>query len=583
MFDISSVLRSLSRNGKLTQPESVNSQNNCVSGKSVSALNQKQSALQTWVLPIGTITLFLCLKFLFVRNMGSVNELHHLPLSRHFVEPTWLANDIYYSEPPGYRLLFQLLFGPLTATFGFLATSIIGRMLGYLALAISLWTLARQLGLRLLTLLVAIGLLVYVRRPQGVMAGEWLIGSIEPKVFAYSAIFMALSALLTGRYLWMTACLGMAASFHALVGGWASIAVLLLLLWRKRSVVLDGRRWLAALPIYAVTSIFALTAVLTQVLRPVETSDISPSYIYAYLRNPQHVNPMSWPLEEWLYLSAYLLVFGLSTVFVLRHSTVVDKTTAVPVYSMQGIRSRRADFACFVLCTLIPFGAGILIAPLDHNGQILQYYPFRVGDLMLPLGTALFLALALEKLLFIHRRGAISITLIILIGFGIEATRFYDKGMALQDFPGKGQGVNPEMIDTASWLQQHVPDGEPVVSSPVELAPLPWLSDHPSIAKFRFVPSASSADVEAWFNRITDLGGGIDLLSYVDRQTDARREIRRALTEAYNGLDTEYMIGLMDKYQSRYAVTNAGQRLELPIAHENSRYRIYSYPTNSNP
>ena len=72
----------------------------------------------------------------------------------------------------------------------------------------------------------------------------------------------------------------MAASFHALVGGWASIAVLLLLLWRKRSVVLDGRRWLAALPIYAVTSVFALTAVLTQVLRPVETSDISPSYIF---------------------------------------------------------------------------------------------------------------------------------------------------------------------------------------------------------------------------------------------------------------------------------------------------------------
>lgn len=534
----------------------------------VSFLPQKQSVIQTWVLPIGTITLFLCLKFLFVRNMGSVNELHHLPLARHFVEPTWLAKDIYYSEPPGYRLLFQLLFGYLTTTVGFLATSIIGRILGYLALAVGLWSLARSLGIRLLTLLVAIGLLVYVRRPQGVMAGEWLIGSVEPKVFAYSAIFMALSSLFSGRYLWMTAWLGVAASFHALVGGWTSIAILLLLLWRRRSVLLDGRRWLAAIPIYGLTSVFALTAVLTQLLSPVQTSEISPSYIYSFLRNPHHVNPLAWSLDEWLLLLVYLLVFGGCAYFVTgRQSPNNPPAPQVTV--------NRVDFVCFVLCTLILFGAGILVAPLDHNGQILQYYPFRVGDLMLALGTALFLALVLERVLFEHRRGAIAITLIILMGFGIEATRFYAKGMALRDFPSNEQGVNADMVTVANWLKQHVPAGEPVISPPVDLAALPWLSDHPAIAKFRFVPSASSADVEAWFNRMTDLGGGIDLLSYVDRRTDARRKIRQALTEAYNTLDTTQISALMDKYQSRYAVTNTGQILNLPVLYENPRYRIY--------
>ncbi len=115
-------------------------------GNPVSFLNRKQSVIQAWVLPVATITLFLCLKFLFIRNMGAVNEQHHLPLARHFVDPSWLAGDIYYSEPPGYRLLFQLIFGPLTTAVGFLATSIIGRILGYLSLAIGLWTLARSLG-----------------------------------------------------------------------------------------------------------------------------------------------------------------------------------------------------------------------------------------------------------------------------------------------------------------------------------------------------------------------------------------------------------------------------------------------------
>ena len=537
-------------------------------GNPVSFLNRKQSVIQAWVLPVATITLFLCLKFLFIRNMGAVNEQHHLPLARHFVDPSWLAGDIYYSEPPGYRLLFQLIFGPLTTAVGFLATSIIGRILGYLSLAIGLWTLARSLGIRLLTLLLAIGLLVYVRRPQGVMAGEWLMGSIEPKIFAYSAIFLALSAFMAGRYLWMTAWLGIAASFHALVGGWTSLAMLMLLLWRRREVVLDGRRWLAAIPIYGVTSVFAITAVLTQLLRPVEESDISPSYIYAFLRNPHHVNPLTWPKDEWLYLVLYLLVFGVSTLYIIWSERQDSKQDV-------SITNNRTDFIYFVLCTLLIFGAGILVAPFDLDGQILQYYPFRVGDLMLALGTALFLALSLEKVLLRHRRGAIAITLIILIGFGAEATRFYHQGMALREFPGKEQGVNPEMLTMANWIKQTVPEGELVISPPVELSALAWLSDHPAIAKFRFVPSASSADVEAWFNRMTDLGGGIDLLSYVDLRTDARRKIRAALTEAYNSLDTAQIRELMDRYQSRYVVTNASQTLALPVLHENARYRVY--------
>ncbi|MEM9807394.1 MAG: hypothetical protein AAF959_19190, partial [Cyanobacteria bacterium P01_D01_bin.56] len=338
--------------------------------------------IRSWVLPIGTITVFLCLKFLFVRNMGSVNELHHLPLSRHFVDPAWLAQDIYYSEPSGYRLLFQLLFGHLTTTIGFLATSIVGRIVGYVAIATGLWTLARSLGMQLLTVLVTLGLFVYVHRPQGVMAGEWLIGGIEPKVFAYSAIFMALSTLFAGRYLWMTAWLGVAASFHALVGGWASIAMLLLLLWRQPAVLLDGRRWLAALPIYLVTGAFAVTAVLTQVLNPVDdVSQVSPSYIYSFLRNPHHVNPLAWSLDEWLVLLAYLLVFGGCTWFVMRSRS----SEGLP----DEVQRHRANFICFVWCTLMLFGAGILVAPLDRNGEILQYYPFRVGDLMLALGAAI--------------------------------------------------------------------------------------------------------------------------------------------------------------------------------------------------
>ncbi|MEA5465789.1 hypothetical protein [Leptothoe sp. PORK10 BA2] len=191
--------------------------------------------------------------------------------------------------------------------------------------------------------MLAIGLFVYVRRLQGVMAGEWLIGGIEPKIFAYSAIFMALSALLGESYLGMVAWLGLAASFHALVGGWASMAMLLLLLWRRPRILMDLRRWLAAVPIYGLTSAFALTAVLTQIRSPVEETSFSPSYIYSFLRNPHHVNPLAWSLEEWLFLLLYLLAFAGSSwcVMGLRASKKPQEAK---------IHHNRTDFICFVLC-----------------------------------------------------------------------------------------------------------------------------------------------------------------------------------------------------------------------------------------
>lgn len=43
------------------------------------------------------------------------------------------------------------------------------------------------------------------------------------------------------------------------------------------------------------------------------------------------------------------------------------------------------------------------------------------------------------------------------------------------------------------------------------------------MAKFRFVPSASSAEVAAWYERMVDLSGGLDLLVYVDRHKDPQK------------------------------------------------------------
>ena len=119
----------------------------------------------TW-LQILAVTIFFSLKLLLDDNMGSANEVDVLPLARQYADPTWIPGDWYLNQPPGYRMLFQALFGKLAATWGFLITSLTGRLLCYIIVSSGLVLLAGQLGLSLPLLLLAVGLFVYIYPEQ---------------------------------------------------------------------------------------------------------------------------------------------------------------------------------------------------------------------------------------------------------------------------------------------------------------------------------------------------------------------------------------------------------------------------------
>ena len=60
---------------------------------------------------------------------------------------------------------------------------------------------------------------------QSQMAGEWVIGGVEGKGFAYALVFWAIHALVRGRWNLAWILLGPAVSLHAVVGGWAMVCV----------------------------------------------------------------------------------------------------------------------------------------------------------------------------------------------------------------------------------------------------------------------------------------------------------------------------------------------------------------------
>lgn len=502
--------------------------------------------------------------------MGSnyANEIDILPLAKQYANPTWIAEDWYLNQPSGYRLLFFALFGKLAVTWGFLATSILGRLLCYGLVSTGLVLIGRCLGLSLPLLLLAVGIFLYADPRQGMIAREWLAGGLEPKAVAYGLLLPAVGLMLQGHYSWMALMLGFATSFHVLVGGWASLVVVGWLALRRRMHFADLHYLGVILLIYVTASAFGVRAVLEQVFTPAPTDAVQPSYVYVFLRLPKHLNPLSWPADRWDKPLIYLLMLALSIGLLWRQRLSVQFSKHYPAC---------IGLAEFTLITLIPFVVGLAIAPFDAQGKFLQYYPFRLADVLLPLTTCLLFACALEQTCTGRARPGLVLGCVLLLSWkcGIQAVRFQGQFLALQQFPSQRQGADPEWKALCAWIRSQTPQNALVVSPPVEFANFTWLAERPTIAKFKLLPQ-TKAGIVAWYERLTDLSGHLHPWPAIQDRDDNGEQIQRQLSTGYNHLTTAQAKNLMSKYGADYFVTRIDHQLDLPVAYRNALYILYA-------
>ena len=495
------------------------------------------------------------------------NEVDVLPLAKQYADPAWIPGDWYLNQPPGYRLLFQTLFGNIAAAWGFVATSIIGRLVCYGLVASGLVLIGRKLSLSLPLLLLAVGLFLYVNPYQSVVAYEWLVGGLEPKSVAYGLLLLAIGLMLGGRYRWMALMLGLATSFHVLVGGWAFLAVVGWLILRRRNDFADIRYLGSILLIYLAASALAVRPVLEQLFSPTPTVPVEPSYIYVFLRLPHHLNPLSWSPDWWIRPILCLLILALS-VGMLRRKRQSEK--------LSGQYATCVELAEFTLITLVPFILGLAIAPFDSQGRLLQYYPFRLGSIMLPLNTYLVFACAIEQTFSGRSRRLLSLVSILLLSWActIQALSFQEQLLDLREFPSPWQGIDSNGKALCTWVRNHTPQNAVVVSPPVEFANFTWLAERPTIAKFKLFPQ-NKANILTWYQRLSDLSG--DLSPWLSRNSKnlPRGEFEQALTNGYKNLTTAQAEKLMVKYGADYLLTGIGHKLDLAIAYRNSRYILY--------
>ena len=401
----------------------------------------------------------------------------------------------------------------------------------------------------------AIALFVLANNPvQGMAANESIIGGLEAKAVAYGFVMVAISLMLGNFFYWMALLLGLATSFHVLVGGYAFLSAIACLILRQNRRPTIRKLGIIFL-IYLAASAFAIRPVIKQLLAPTPEGNLTPSYIYVFLRLPHHLNPLAWSENWWIAPVAYFLILWLSI-------TVIWLNRSSKNFSAQYLPA--IELFKFTLISLVPFVIGLIAAPFDSQGRLLQYYPFRLGDVVLPLHACLLLACALNQTFIGKWRRVLLAICIVILGMllSLKAQPFKTQLLSLRNFPTEEANVQEQWKEICFWIRNHTPQEATIIASPTwETASLSWLSERATIANIKLLPQ-SKAGIIAWHGRLRDLSGE----PFEDLQDVAKN---------YGRLRTDQVEKLMVKYNAEYFIAKTEHQLELPVAYRNSRFILY--------
>ena len=341
----------------------------------------------------GSVTLSFAVYALWRISTPAVNEPHYLTKAKHFWDPTWCSRDIFLTSYNAHYVFYWVM-GIWTRFCSLETTAWIGRLLGWGALAAG-WcswtgTLSPQRWFPLVAAWVYLGI-----SATGSWSGEWVIGGIESKVFAYAGAWAALGAANDGRWRLAMIYSGLATSFHPVVGIWHTLC---LLATRGVNVGLFFRTLGASFAVWGLWMLCAAPGLIPALgMLSVGTSleKYQADYIQVFHRLAHHLDPTRFSLAGYVWLGMWLAV-------------CVAVCLSVP-----GTRKNVAGK--YLLATLGIACAGIVIRYLSvvagilstaeqgpewlwawrtwepHSARWLKFYPFRLLDGFLPAVAAIFL------------------------------------------------------------------------------------------------------------------------------------------------------------------------------------------------
>ena len=478
-----------------------------------------------------------------------VNEPYYLGKALHFWNPHWAAGDFFLNTADSHKV-FYMAFGWLSLWLSLPVLAWVGRILTWALLAAAWQRLSMAAVPRRWFSLLTAGLFVLLLdRCQ--MAGEWVIGGVEAKGFAFVLVFLGLAELIDGRWRRVWPLLGAAAAFHVLVGGWSLVAAGIAWLLSPTRPPLRSMA-----PGLALGFLFSLPGLIPSLMLNWGTPAAivtEADKIYCYGRLLHHLVPLRLPPE-------YLLRFaGLAVAWLILSRFVRGNA---------GLRR----LSGFVLGALVLLVIGFLLncvallpACEARAAGWLKLYWFRLSDVAVPLGAALMSAGWIADLLDAGSvaKARLGVGLLILaIGGGS-----FQLGSRLTEWNAPPRSMEDE-VDPVAWRQActwvaqsgKIP-ADACFITPDESETFKWFAHRAEVVNRKEIPQDARSIVQWWRRR------------WEIHSIDGTEDSGWFATLADAGVDRLKKMGA--KYHAGYVITVAAPRLDLPVAYENGAYIIY--------
>ncbi|MCC9609234.1 hypothetical protein LOC68_06245 [Blastopirellula sp. JC732] len=416
---------------------------------------------------------------LYVATLGpEVNEPHYLCKAKHYWNPQWLPNDFFLSAP-GAHYTFYWTLGWLTLFLPLPVVAWIGRLISWLALAAA-WRYLSFLLIPRHWCSVATAVIWLATVHYGHLAGEWAVGGVEGKTFAYPFVLLALGLALQNRWNPAWVSLGIASAFHILVGGWSVVAlgIAWLLVGRKSTSFFS---MLTGLMGGGLISLLGLVPALLLTAGVPPDMQSEAHQLYVFYRLPHHlvVHRMD-PLRQ----------FCFATV-----------TAGWAIFAWSTRRDPRMKLVnAFAIGSLVIAGCGVAIdqvfcywlSNFDLAAKLLRFYWFRLSDVAVPLGLALSVGLRLfvvaeEERRSLVRRASIAIVLLattIALGIRIQA-RLASPIPPADDMASVSDYT--EWLAMCRWIRENTP-ADATFLTPLNQGSFKWDAQRSEVVTHKDVP-----------------------------------------------------------------------------------------------
>jgi len=477
----------------------------------------------------------------------SVNEPHYLSKAKHYWNPDWCATDFFCTSADAHEV-FYWTFGWLSLFVSLPVMAWCGRVLtwGLLAWAWQRLSVAIVPG-RFYAVLSAS--LFVTLNDRYHMAGEWVIGGVEAKGFAYVFVLLALEAVVRAQWRRVLPLLGAACALHVIVGGWATVAATVA--WwtapdRPRVGTLLGPLGIAiALSLLGLWPALALSHGVAADLVA------QANQIYVYERLPHHLVPEFFPPRM---IVRHLLLIGVLVV-------LARNTPREP---------RIARLLAFV-ATAVGIAAlgmiislGILINPATAAG-LLRYYWFRSTDVMVPLGVSLLLVWRLWQWQPTMPRRHVGSMVVVVGLLVVHFGRVLDLRHAYPAAPADAGTHNlAAWREACDWVAENTaPDA--IFLTPRMSHTFRWYAGRGEVITRKDVPQDAAGIIE-WWRR----------MNAVYRAADGASQVwQDSLAE----LGSARLRQLGHEFGADYVITSAYPALHLPrVGPSNPSYAIYRLP-----